>query len=283
MSLQGSCISQHQRALDFQRLHTHSGPFVMPNPWDAGTARLLENAGFKALGTTSAGLAVSLGRLDRLAEVSLDETLANANMIVRATTLPVSGDLEDGFGHSPSEIANTIKRAAAAGLVGGSLEDYSGNSTTPIRSLSDSVERIEAAADAAKHLDYPFTITARAENFLYGVYDLSDTIARLQAYSAAGAHVLYAPCLPDAASIKAVCSAVNRPVNVLMAAGNKLSIQELFELGVTRVSLGSALSRCALGAFMKALTELKDFGTCEFAEDAVGYFDVIELLTNKNK
>lgn len=269
---------QYQKAERFKKLHTAGSSFVMPNPWDRGTAILMQNAGFKAIGTTSAGLAFSLGKLDRAQSVTLEETLENARDLVEATQLPVSIDLEDGFGESADAIMQTIRAAANSGAVGGSIEDYSSDLAHPIRDFAISVARVEAAVEAAKRLPFPFTVTARAENFLYGVHDLKDTIARLKAYRDAGADVLYAPALPDAESIKAVCLAIDAPVNVLLGAGNRLSVTELFALGVTRVSLGSALSRAALGGFVTALQELQQHGTCQFLDRAVGYFDVAKLL-----
>ncbi|MDC9623280.1 isocitrate lyase/PEP mutase family protein [Xenorhabdus aichiensis] len=267
-----------QKGEAFKRLHTKGSSFIMPNPWDRGTAILMENAGFKALGTTSAGLAFTLGKLDRSMAVTRQETLDNAQFIVSATELPVSIDLEDGFGEHPDDIKKTILDAAACGAVGGSIEDYSGNRQFPIYDLSTSISRVEAAVDTVKQLPFPFTLTARAENYLYGVHDLKDTIARLKAYERAGADVLYAPALPDAESILAVCRAINTPVNVLLGAGNRLSVDELFSLGVTRVSLGSALSRAALGGFVRALQELQQQGSCNFLDHAIGYFDVGALL-----
>ncbi|WP_232100107.1 isocitrate lyase/PEP mutase family protein [Lonsdalea populi] len=251
----------------------------MPNPWDRGTAILMEKAGFHALGTTSAGLAFSLGKLDRTAAVTLPETLENASQIVSVTSLPLSIDLEDGFAADADGIAHNIRAVAATGAVGCSIEDYSGDKQQPIRDFSTSLMRVEAAVDAARNLPFPFTLTARAENFLYGVRDLHDTIFRLKAWEKAGADVVYAPALPDAESIKAVCSAVNVPVNVLLGAGNRLTVAELFALGVSRVSLGSALSRAALGGFFSALQELQQSGSCAFLDGAVGYFDVAKLLT----
>lgn len=272
--------TQYEKGEQFKRLHTHGSPFVMPNPWDRGTARLMQNAGFKALGTTSAGLAFSLGKLDRDNAVTLAETLQNTIEMIEVTSLPFSIDLEDGFGETLDQIKNTYLKAATTGAVGGSIEDYSGDSQNPIRSFNDSIQRVEAAVDAIRSLDFPFTLTARAENHLYGINDLKDTIARLKAYEKAGADVLYAPSLPDAESIKAVCSALNSPVNVLLGAGNRLSVDELYKLGVTRVSLGSALSRAALGGFMQALQEVQNTGSCHFLDKSVGYFDVAPLLTN---
>jgi len=271
--------SQKIKGEKFKRLHTNGSPFIMPNPWDRGTAILMEKAGFKALGTTSAGLAFSLGKLDRTAAVTLPETLENASQIVSVTSIPLSIDLEDGFALDADDIASNIFAAAMTGAVGCSIEDYSGNEQKPIRDFSTSLMRIEAAVAAAKTLPFPFTVTARAENFLYGVHDLQDTIFRLKAWEKAGADVVYAPALPDAEAIKAVCTAVNVPVNVLLGAGNRLTTSELFDLGVSRVSLGSALSRVALGGFVSALHELQQNGSCAFLDSAVGYFDVANLLT----
>lgn len=265
---------QYQKGEMFKRLHTESGPFVIPNPWDKGTAKMMEAAGFKALATTSAGLAFSLGKLDRFSSVSVEETLNNTRDIVSASSLPVSVDLEDGFGKTYQEIQKTYLAAAEAGAVGGSIEDYSGNPASPILEFSLAVERVEAAADAVRKMSIPFTLTARAENFLYGVTDLQDTISRLKTFAAAGADVLYAPALPDAESIRAVCQSVNCPVNVLLGSGNTLSVQELFNLGVTRVSLGSTLSRAAFGGFIRALQEVQESGSCDFLKEAVSYSEM---------
>lgn len=273
-------LRQYEKAERFKKLHTDGTPFVMPNPWDRGTAILMQNAGFKAIGTTSAGLAFSLGKLDRAQSVTLEETLENTRALVGVTQLPVSVDLEDGFGDDADAIMQTIRAAAESGAVGGSIEDYSSDLANPIRDFDASVARVAAAVAAAKRLPFPFTVTARAENYLYGVCDLKDTIARLKAYRDAGADVLYAPALPDADAIRTLCAAVDAPVNALLGAGNRLSVSELFALGVTRVSLGSALSRAALGGFVAGLRELKQHGTCHFLDHAVGYFDVAKLLEN---
>ena len=212
---------QHEKAANFVALHTAPGVFVIPNPWDAGSARILAALGFEALATTSAGLAFSLGRRDLEGLLARDETLANAAVIVQATNLPVSADLEDGFGPRPEDVAETIRQAAAAGLVGCTIEDTTADPAHPIHDLSLSAERIAAAVEAAKALPFPFTLTARAENFLFGRPDLDDTIRRLCAFEAAGANVLYAPGLPDLDSIRAVCAAVSRPVNVVAGLGRK--------------------------------------------------------------
>ncbi|SDE02997.1 isocitrate lyase/PEP mutase family protein [Glycomyces harbinensis] len=270
--------AQRRRGEAFARLHADDGPFVIPNPWDAGTAKILHTMGFSALATTSGGLASALGQVDRRAEVTLEDTLANARLIAAATPLPVTVDLEDGFGPSPESVADAIALAASTGAVGGSIEDATGRDDEPIRPFGESVERIAAAVEAARALDFPFTLTARAENFLYGRPDLDDTIARLEAFAEAGADVLYAPALPDAASIRSVCAAVDRPVNVLLGAGHRLTVPELFDLGVRRVSLGSSLSRVALGAFKRAAEELLAKGTCEFNRDALSMADMRALM-----
>lgn len=267
-----------RRAVAFRDLHTGPRPFVVPNPWDAGTARILASFGFAALATTGAGLAHSLGRPDGTNQLSRAEILDNATAIVEATGLPVTADLESGFGERPEDVAETIRLAAAAGLVGGSVEDSTGRDEDPVRPLDEAVERVAAAVEAAKGLDFPFTVTARAENFFQGLPDLDDTIRRLQAYEAAGADVLYAPGLPDAESVRAVCSAVDRPVNVLMTGALKLSVADLGELGVRRVSTGSALSRAALGALVRAAREITGTGTFDFGLDALPYAEANALL-----
>ncbi|MET8755845.1 oxaloacetate decarboxylase [Streptomyces sp. NPDC059104] len=267
-----------RRAVAFRDLHTGPRPFVVPNPWDAGTARILASFGFAALATTGAGLAHSLGRPDGANQLSRAEILDNAAAIVDATGLPVTADLESGFGERPEDVAETIRLAAAAGLVGGSVEDSTGRDEDPVRPLDEAVERVAAAVEAAKGLDFPFTVTARAENFFQGLPDLDDTIRRLKAYEAAGADVLYAPGLPDAESIRAVCSAVDRPVNVLMTGALKLSVADLGDLGVRRVSTGSALSRAALGALVRAAREITGSGTFDFGLDALPYAEANTLL-----
>nr|WP_272210372.1 isocitrate lyase/phosphoenolpyruvate mutase family protein [Marinicella sp. W31]MDC2876246.1 isocitrate lyase/phosphoenolpyruvate mutase family protein [Marinicella sp. W31] len=240
-------IDQHLKYAAFKALHDADGAFAMPNPWDAGSANLLANLGFKALATTSAGLAFSIGKRDSAAVLTREEVLANARAIVEATDLPVSADLENGFGASPEDCAETVRLAAATGLVGGSIEDASGQREDPIYDFEVAVSRIRAAAEATR--DLPFLLTARAENFLWGRPDLDDTIRRLQAFEKAGADVLYAPGLPDLQAIKAVCSAVSRPVNVVMGLGGPLySVEELDRVGVKRISVGGSFARAALGA-----------------------------------
>ncbi|WP_137819466.1 oxaloacetate decarboxylase [Pseudomonas sp. 2FG] len=265
--------AQVSRAHTFKALHERPGIFVIPNPWDAGSAKMLAALGFEALATTSAGLAFSLGRADAEGAISRDETLANAQAIVAATPLPVAADLENGFADDPQGCAETILRAAAVGLVGGSIEDASGRAAAPIYPFELAVERVKAAAAAARSLPFPFTLTARAENLLHGRNDLADTLRRLQAFAEAGADVLYAPGLRTAAEIDAVVRAVApKPVNVLMGlSGLSLSLEELAELGVKRVSVGSALARAAYGAFFRAAQEIRTEGRFGFAEQAIPF------------
>jgi 2-methylisocitrate lyase-like PEP mutase family enzyme len=260
--------TQSEKFQAFKALHERPGVFVMPNPWDAGTARILTALGFEALATTSAGFAFSIGRCDSIAGLTRDEILGNARSIVEATHLPVSADLEDGFGGAPETCAETIRLAAAAGLVGGSIEDATGDPENPIFEFGQSVERVAAACEVARAL--PFLVTARAENFLHGRPDLDDTIRRLQAFEKAGADVVYAPGLPNLDAIRRVCSAVEKPVNVLMGLqGATYTVDELQDAGVKRISVGGAFARAALGAFVRAAVEVKDNGTFTFSADAI--------------
>lgn len=267
--------SQHDKALAFRALHAQPGAFVCPNPWDAGTAILLQQMGFKALATTSAGLAFALGRPDGQNAVSREETLANAASIVAATDLPVSADLENGFGDAPEACAETIRGAIAVGLVGGSIEDATGRPDGPIHGIEAAAARVQAAAEAADGGAVPFLLTARAENFLHGRPDLKDTIRRLQAYQEAGADVLFAPGLRQPDDIRAVTSSVDRPVNVVMGlAGLRLSVAELADLGVKRISIGGSLARAALGAFLAAAQEIRDTGSFAYADAAVPHGEI---------
>lgn len=251
-----------------KELHEAERAFVAPNPWDAGSARLLTSLGFEALATTSAGYAFSKGRRDSFAGLGRGEILDNAAEIVAATELPVTADLEDGFGAAPEICAETVRLACETGLVGGSIEDATGDADAPIHDMSLAVERVLAAAEAAH--DLPFLLTARAENFLWGRPDLDDTIARLQAFAAAGADVLYAPGLPDIDAIRTVCAAVEKPVNVVMGlTGPRYSVAELSEAGVRRVSVGGSFARAALGALMRAAEEVRSRGTFSYADDAI--------------
>lgn len=269
--------NQVEKHKAFKALHERFGCFVIPNPWDAGTARLLTMLGFEALATTSAGLAFSLGHSDGARAISREQALANAAAIVAATHLPVSADLESGYGATPEACAETIRLAAATGLAGGSIEDASGDPTRPIYPLSQAVERVAAAVEAARPL--PFLLTARAENFLYGRPDLDDTIRRLQAFSVAGADVLYAPGLPSLEAIRTVCASVDKPVNVVMGlSGPNYSVAELAEAGVKRVSVGGSLARAALGAFLRAAREIKQHGTFTYAAEAVPFAEINAYL-----
>ena len=276
--------SQSEKARAFQALHARPGCFIIPNPWDAGTARLLASLGFEALATTSAGFAFSLGRPDAEGAVNRDETLANARAIVEATDLPVSADLENGFGDPPEVCADTIQHAAAIGLVGGSIEDATGLSAAPIYAFDQAGDRVRAAVHAARSLSFPFMLTARAENYLHGRADLADTIKRLQAFQAAGADVLYAPGLRSREDIATVVRAVDRPVNVVMGLkGPRITVTELAEIGVKRISVGSALARAALGAFMRASREIRERGTFEFASDAVPFAELNALFQPRTR
>jgi 2-methylisocitrate lyase-like PEP mutase family enzyme len=267
-----TAVTRDQRYETFRALHERSGAFVIPNPWNAGTARILTAFGFEALATTSAGYAFSIGRPDSAAELSRDDLLENAKAIVEATHLPVSADLQNGFGHTPELCAETIRLASGIGLVGGSIEDATGDPEQPIYELELAVERVAAAARAAH--DCQFMLTARAENFLHGRSDLADTIRRLQAFAEVGADVLYAPGLPSLEAIREVCASVSRPVNVLMGLkGATFSVEELAAAGVKRISVGGAFARAALGAFVRASREVKDRGTFTFAADAISHAD----------
>lgn len=257
----------------FRALHQREGAFIIPNPWDVGTARLLTKLGFEALATTSSGYAFSLGKSDKA--VGRDLMMRHVSEIASATSLPVSADLENGFGDDPETVAQTIKLAAAGGLVGGSIEDATGRADRPLYDLPQAVERIRAASEAARSLSFPFMLTARAENFLVGKPDIKDAIRRLQAYQEAGADVLFAPGLASRQDIAAVVSSVDRPVNVIMGLqGVRLSLADLSAMGVKRISVGSALSRAALGAFLSAAREMREHGTFAFADHAVSYREI---------
>ena len=272
-------VSQAEKAKRFEALHRRTGAFVIPNPWDAGTARILTNLGFEALTTTSAGLAFTLGRSDGDGSVTRDDALANARAIVDATDLPVAADLENGYGAAPEAAAETIRLAGeVAGLVGGSIEDSTGDARRTVFDFQHAVERVAAAAEAAHALPFPFMLVARAEGLFRGRNDLDDTIRRLQAFEAAGADVLFAPGLTRAEDIRAVCAAVHKPVNVVMGLKSmRFSVTDLAALGVRRISVGSALSRAALGAFVRAAREIRERGTFDFADDAMAYAEANAL------
>jgi 2-methylisocitrate lyase-like PEP mutase family enzyme len=274
-------VSQSEKAKNFRKLHEGPGAFLIPNPWDGGTARMLTALGFEALATTSAGLAFSLGRRDGEGLVTREEVLAHIREIVGASDLPVSADLENGFGNAPEKAAETIRLGAAAGLVGGSIEDATGDERRPIYDHGHAVERVKAAVEAARMLPFPFTLTARAENFLHGRTDLDDTIWRLQAFAEAGADVVYAPGLPNLEAIRSVCAAVApRPVNALVGAAGR-SVAELAEAGVRRISTGSALHRAAMGGFWTAAKEMKEKGTFIFLEKAVPFAELSNFMAGR--
>jgi 2-methylisocitrate lyase-like PEP mutase family enzyme len=268
--------SQTERAQAFRALHERDRAFVIPNPWDVGTARLLAHLGFEALATTSAGYAFSAGQPDNT--IARPEMMAHLSAIASATDLPVSADLENGFGDTPVVVAETIRLAAAAGVVGGSIEDATGRPDR-IYEKELAIERVRAAAEAAHALPFTFTLTGRAENYLHGKPDLGDTIARLQGYQEAGADVLYAPGLIAKDDLATVVRSVDRPVNAVMGLeGVQLSVAELSAIGVRRVSVGSALSRTALGAFLRAAREMQEQGTFTFAKQAVSYRDLSAMF-----
>jgi len=256
-------MSQSQRAETFRALH-EGDPFVIPNPWDAGSAKVLQYLGFGALATTSGGMAYTLGRLD--GNVSLDQVIEHTRAIVEASELPVSVDLENGHGHAPEDVARAITRAAEAGAVGGSIEDW--DREGEIYERTHAAERIAAAREAADALGFPFTLTARAENFLHGTPDLDDTIARLQAYEAAGADVLYAPGLGSTDQIRAISDATGKPLNVL--ARSSLSMSEMAQAGAQRISVGSRLALVAVAAVVSAAEAIRDSG--DFSQLAVRVF-----------
>jgi 2-methylisocitrate lyase-like PEP mutase family enzyme len=267
------------RAQAFRQLHERDGAFVIPNPWDAGSARLLASLGFEALATTSAGLAFSLGRPDAQGAISRGETLDNVAAIVAATPLPVAADLENCFADSPEGCAETLFKAAATGIVGGSIEDATGHEDRPLYDFDLSVARVRAAVEAVRGLPFPFMLTARAENLLHGRMDRADTLRRLEAYADAGADVLYAPGLRTRDEVIAVVRAVApKPVNVLMGLGGvTLTVAELADCGVKRISVGSSLARAALGGLYQAAEEIRNYGTFNYAGQALP-FDQLNTL-----
>jgi 2-methylisocitrate lyase-like PEP mutase family enzyme len=261
-------VSQADKAKRLRALHAAPGAFVIPNPWDAGSARVLEAMGFQALATSSGAKAGVLGKRD--GKVTREEALANARMIAGAVDIPVIGDLEKGFGDSADAAALTIKGAADAGLVGGSIEDATGNKDAPLFDLKVAAERIAAASKAAKALPFPFVLTARAEGFLRGKPDLDEVIARLKAFEAAGADVLFAPGLPDLAAVKKVTSAIGKPFNFMVGIPKKsFSKAELEAAGVKRISLATSLYKAAMSGLIDAATEVKDKGTFTYVDRVV--------------
>ena len=274
--------ARQQKFNVFRALHQRPGIFVIPNPWDAGRAKILAALGFEALATTSSGFAFTKGHLDSASEITRDAVLQNAKEIVEATSLPVSADLMNGFGDSPDVCAETIRLAANAGLAGGSIEDSTGDPKNPIYDFQFATERVAAAAEAA-HASQ-FLLTARAENFLHGRPDLDDTIRRLQSFARAGADVLYAPGLTSLDAIRAVCASVSKPVNVLMGfSGATFSVEELATAGVKRISVGGSFARAALGGFVRAAREVKEKGTFTYAADAVPSSELKRYLAGPGK
>lgn len=261
-------MTQHEKALRFQELHRKPGVFLIPNPWDAGSARLLAGMGYEAFATSSAAAAGVLGRRD--GRMTREESLANARIIVEATGLPVAADLEHGFGDNPTAAAETISLAASIGLVGGSIEDARADRDKPIYDIALATERVAAAVQAARSLPFYFTLAARAENYVRGNPNLDDTISRLVAYEQAGADVLFAPGLPDLASVRAVCSAVSRPVNFAVGGrGRSFSVAELVDAGVKRISFAASFYRAAMTGLMDAAQEARTKGTFGFVDRAM--------------
>lgn len=270
-------MTQRDKALRFQALHQRSGAFLIPNPWDGGSARILAGLGFEAFATSSGAAAATFGRRD--GQLNRDEALASARTIANATEVPVSADLENGFGDSPAAVAETVRMAAAAGLVGCSIEDSSTQKQQPPYDLSLSVERITAAVEAARSFPFPFTLTARAENFVRGRPDLDDTIQRLQAYEKAGADVLFAPALPDLAAVRAVCAALSKPVNFMAGIrGKSFTLAELVAAGVKRISFASSLYRAAITGLIEAASEARQSGTFGFLDKTVTSAELYRFL-----
>lgn len=269
----------NSKGATFRALHQQQLLLVMPNPWDAGTARILARVGFRALATSSAAMAFSHGLPD--GATSQDDVLVHCKAIVEATQLPVSADLGRGFGDSPEEAAMTIRMAARIGLAGASLEDHSGDRERPIYDFGLAVERIAAAAEAARSLPEDFVLTARCENLEWGCGDLEDTIERLQAFEKAGADVLYAPRLRNLDEVRSVCKAIAKPVNVLVGTpGSRFDASKLQAAGVARVSTGSGLARLAFGAFVRAAGEIKALGNFDVFDDAMAFAELEEFFTD---
>jgi 2-methylisocitrate lyase-like PEP mutase family enzyme len=270
-------VAQNEKAARFRALHDGPGTFVIPNPWDVGSALILAGLGFQALATTSAAAASSVGRRDH--SLTRDEALRYARFIVDATDLPVSADLGNGFGDAPEVVAETIRRAGEAGLVGCTIEDATGNTDRPLYDEGLAIERISAAADAARALGFPFILTARAHNLLYGAPSLDDTIRRLQAFEKAGADVLFAPGLPDLAAVRAVCAAVAKPVNFMVGIkGKSFSAGELAAAGVRRISLATSLYRAAMAGMVDAAREVIDEGQFSFVDRCITTAEINNLM-----
>ena len=259
--------NQHERTARFRALH-ESGVFVIPNVWDGASAAIMAGLGFKALATSSAACAATLGKLD--GEVTREEALEHARVLVAVSECPVAADLENGFGHAPETVAETIRLAAAAGLVGGSIEDASGDPRAPIYEFEHAVERVAAAVEEAHGQRFHFVLTARAENFLHGRSNLDDTVRRLQAFERAGADVLFAPGLPDLAAVRTVCSALKRPVNFMVGIpGKSFTVADLAAAGVRRISLSTSLYRAAMTGVLAAAREVSERGTFSYLDSVV--------------
>jgi 2-methylisocitrate lyase-like PEP mutase family enzyme len=271
--------TQDEKAARFRALHDGPDPFVIPNPWDVGSARILAGLGFRALATSSAASACAVGRRD--GGLTRDEALAHSRTIVDATDLPVSADLEKGFGDSPEIVADTIRLAAEAGLVGCTIEDATGREDRPLYDETLAVERIAAAAESVRALRFPFMLTARAHNLMYAAPGLDATIRRLQAFEKAGADVLFAPGLPDLAAVRAVCDAVSKPVNFMVGIkGKSFSVRDLAAAGVRRISLATSLYRAAMTGFLSAATEVKEAGQFSFLDRCASTAELIQLMRN---
>jgi len=270
-------LTQNEKAARFRALHDASATFVIPNPWDVASARILAGLGFEALATSSAASACAVGKKD--GALTREEALAHARLIVDATDLPVSADLENGFGDQPELVAENIRLAAHVGLVGCTIEDATGNQHHPLYEMDLAVERIAAAAQAARALPFPFILTARAHNFLFPNATLDDTIARLRAFEKAGADVLFAPALPDLPAVRAVCAALSKPLNFMVGiTGKSFSIPELAAAGVRRISLATSLYRAAMAGFLDAAREVKDTGSFTFLDRCPSTAELHQLM-----
>jgi 2-methylisocitrate lyase-like PEP mutase family enzyme len=275
-------MTREEKCEIFRSLHERPGIFIIPNPWNAGSAKILASLGYEALATTSAGYAFNEGLHDSPLDLTRQGILDNAREIVNATDLPVSADLQNGFGDAPEACAETIRQAAEAGLAGGSIEDSKGEGENPIYDFGLAVERVSAAAEVARSCG--FVLTARAENFLYGRPELEDTIRRLRAFAEAGADVVYAPGLTSLEAIREVCTSVSKPINVLMGlTGATFTVDEIAAAGAKRISVGASLARAALGAFVRAAREMKEKGTFTYAQEAISGAEVSAYLASQKR
>jgi 2-methylisocitrate lyase-like PEP mutase family enzyme len=270
-------VSQEQKAVRFHALHERPGAFIIPNPWDVASARILAGFGFEALATSSAASACAMGKRD--GELTRDEALAHARMIVNATDLPVSADLERGFGDAPETVAETVRLGADAGLAGCTIEDTTGRQDKPLYDLGLAIERIAAGAQAARSLRIPFVLTARAHNLMYPNPNLDETIKRLQAFERAGADVLFAPGIPDLHAVREICAALSKPVNFMVGIkGKSFPVAELARAGVKRISLATSLYRAAMTGFLEAVSEVTNSGHFLFVERCVSTQDLLNTM-----